>query len=129
MADTVRIEGLADLRRDLRKMAPAVLKEMRDVLKDSATLVAGDARPLAAHRTGKLAASYRPGTAGNSAFVRSRLPYAGVQEFGGRIAPRGTPITIKATPAVTRSLDKNAERIVDKLGDGIDKVAARNGFH
>ena len=128
MADAVRIEGLAILRRDLRKMAPGVVKEIRDVLKDAATTVAGDARPFAAHRSGKLAASYRPGTAGNSAFVRSRLPYAAVHEFGGTIAPRGTPFTIKATPAVTRSLDKNAERIVDKLGDGIDRVADRNGF-
>ncbi len=128
MADTVRVEGLADLRRDLRKLAPDTLKEMRGVLKEGAGIVAAAAGPLAARQTGRLAAGFRAGTAGNSAFVRNRVPYAGVQEFGGKIAPRGTPFQIKPHPAATRALELNAERIVDRVGDGIDRVAGRAGF-
>jgi phage gpG-like protein len=129
MADAVRIEGLAELRRDLRKMQPDTLKEMRGELKAAAAIVAVASRPLAAHRSGALAASFRPGTAGNTAFVRSRLPYAAVHEFGGTIRPKGAPITIKPHPAPTRALEAAADRIVDSIGDGIERVAGRNGWH
>jgi phage gpG-like protein len=129
MDDAVRIEGLAELRRDLRKMQPDTLKEMRSELKAAAVIVAVASRPLAARRSGTLAASFRPGTAGNTAFVRSRLPYAAVHEFGGTIRPKGAPITIKAQPAPTRALEAATDRIVDSIGDGIERVAGRNGWH
>jgi hypothetical protein len=125
----VRVEGLADLRRDLRKMQPAALKEIRDVLKHSAEIVAVEARARAPRLTGKLAASIRPGTAGNSAVVRSRLPYAVVHEFGGTIRPRGAPIRIKRREMVTGALAHRQDAIVRALADGIDRAAARNGWH
>ncbi len=128
MADAVRIEGLAELRRDLRRMQPDARKEVTRALREGAVVVAAASGPLAKRRTGRLAQSFRPGASGNSAFVRSRLPYAAVQEFGGTIAPRGTPITIRPQPAVTRALELTEERIVDKVGDAIDEVARRNGW-
>ena len=128
MSEAIRIEGLAELRRDLKRMQPDTLKEVRGALKDAAGEVATAARPLAHRHTGRLAASYRAGTSGNAAVVRSSLRYAALQEFGGRIAPKGTPFRVKANPAVTRALGSNEERIVDQIGDAIDKVAARHGW-
>src|SRR5436190_13452137 len=118
----VRVEGLAELRRDLRRMQPDTLKEVREVLKHSAEIVAANARTRAPRQTGKLAASIRAGTAGNSAVVRSRLPYAAVHEFGGTIRPKGAPILIKRREMVTGALASRTEAIVDALADGIDPV-------
>jgi phage gpG-like protein len=129
VADAVRIEGLADLRRDLREMHPDVRREVTKALKEGATVVARAAGPHARKgETGKLADSFRPGAAGNAAFVRSRLPYAAVHEFGGVIRPRGVPITIRAQPAATRALADKEESIVEKVGDALDGVFSRHGF-
>lgn len=129
MAEAIRIEGLAALQKDLRGMKDAESsREVRKAMKEGAQLVASGARPLAARRTGKLAASFRAGAAGNTAFVRSRLPYAAVHEWGGVIRPKGAPITIRATPAATRALQSNEERIVEKVADAIDQWSTRYGW-
>jgi phage gpG-like protein len=128
VADAVRIEGYAELRRDLRALPREAGREFQKGFKAGAEVVATAARPLAVRRTGRLAESFRAGTSGNSAFVRSRLPYAGVQEFGGVIRPKGAAIAIAANPAVTRALDENADKIADTLGDGFDAAARRLGF-
>jgi hypothetical protein len=126
--DAVRIEGLADLRRDLRQSAPEVRRDVTRALKQGAIVVAATAAPLTARRTGKLAGAWRPGAAGNTAFVRNRVPYAGVQEFGGTIRPKGTPFTIKPHPAGTRALQLREEAIVDAVGDAVMGVFERHGF-
>ena len=129
MADAVRVEGLADLRRDLRKLDH--LDERREVtraLKEGATAVAGTARVNAPRRTGALAASYRAGASGNTAFVRSRLPYAGVQEFGGVIRPKGTPVEIRPQKAVTRALESKEDVILQRVGDALDAVFRATGW-
>jgi len=128
MADTVRIDGLADLRRDLRAMQPEARKEVTRALKQGAQVVAVAAVPFTARKTGAMAKGWRAGAAGNSAFVRNRHPGAGVQEHGGVIRPKGVPITIKPHPAATRALDLRADSIVEKVGDALDDVFVRAGF-
>lgn len=128
MADAVRIEGLADLRRDLRRAEPRVRREVTQALKEGAVVVAAAASPLAPRKSGTLAASYRAGAAGNSAYVRSRVPYAGVQEFGGVIRPKGSPVRIRPQPAVTRALSLKEDSVVDAVGDALDGVFARTGW-
>jgi hypothetical protein len=129
VADAVRVEGLAALRKDLRKLEHSdQAREVTKALKEGAGLVATTARPFTARSTGKLAAGWRAGTAGNTAFVRNRVPYAGVQEFGGTIRPKGAPVKIKAHPAATRALEDKEERIVDLVGDAIDVLAAKHGW-
>lgn len=130
MADAVRIDGLKAFRRSLRQMQPDTLREVRNVLKSSAEIVRGRAQSNAEsfRRTGNLAGSYRAGTAGNTAFVRSRHPGAGVNEYGGVIAPRGVPIRFAPRKPTLRALDATEGQIVDRLSDGIDAVARRNGW-
>lgn len=124
MPDAVRIEGLAELRRDLRAMQPDVLKEVRGVLKDGARVVADKGRELAprGHRAipvsrkprVRLADSLRPGTAGNSAFVRSPAAYGLIEE--------------KRIGFMSRALRESETQIVDAIGDSIDAVADRHGW-
>ena len=128
MVDAVRVEGLAELRKDLRAMQPDARREVTKALKEGAQLVARAARPLAARRSGALAGSFRPGAAGNTAYVRSRLPYAAVQEFGGVIRPKGGVVNIEPHPAATQALHDKEEQIVDRIGDAIETVARRHGW-
>ena len=126
--EAVRIEGLAELRRDLRRASPDVRRDVTRALKEGARVVATAAVPFTARGTGKLAAGWRPGASGNSAFVRNRVPYAGVQEFGGRISPKGTPFQIRAHPAGTRALELKENAIVESVGDAVEGVFTRHGF-
>lgn len=130
MADefAVRVEGLRELRRDLRQLQPDAAKEIRTVLKGAAEIVAAAARADAPRKTGRLADSIRGTTAGDRGVVRSKLPYANVQHWGGTIAPRGTPIRIRATEFVAKNLERRAEHIVEAIGDGIERAAQKNGW-
>jgi hypothetical protein len=129
MADAVRVEGLADVRTSLRKLErTGERREVTRALKEGATVVATTARPFAAKRTGRLAASYRAGAAGNAAFVRSRVPYAAVQEFGGVIRPKGAPVRIHPHRAVTRALESKEEAIVAKVDAALDAVFRAAGW-
>ena len=125
---TVKVEGLARLRRDLRALDRAAVTEVRDVLRDAAGIVAERAALLAPRQTGALAASYKPFTAGNRAGVRSRLPYAGVVEYGGTIRPRGTPIEFRRALPLTRAAQQQADTIVQRLDRGLGEAAARHGW-
>lgn len=125
----VKVEGLAELRRDLRHLEPETAQQIQGVLKDAADIVAREAALLAPRRTGALAESYRPFTRGARAGVRSRLPYAGVHEFGGTIEPRGVPILIKRSEPITRAVERQTDTIVSELGDGIERAAQSTGWH
>ena len=105
-------------------MRPEVLREVRDVLKDAAGVVALRAKENAPMRTGNLAGSIRAGTAGNTAFVRSRLPQAAVHEYGGAIYPRGSVVRIKRSAFIGRAIGETRDEIFDRLGDGVEDVAA-----
>jgi hypothetical protein len=131
MADVVRIEGLADLRRDLRAMgAKAEGRGLTRALRTGAEEVAAVSPQRLNRRTGhsKLRAGYRAGASGNSAYVRNRHPGAGPTEFGGVIRPKGTPITLRAQTPVTRALASKEDSIVGRVADAIDRLAAEHGW-
>jgi Bacteriophage HK97-gp10, putative tail-component len=127
-AGAVRIDGLRDLQRDLKAFAPDARRDVTRALKEGAGEVARAAGPLSAWRSGKLAGSWRPGASTMKGYVRSRLPYAGVIEYGGTIRPKGAPVEIKAHPAGTRALQLKEDGIVEKVGDALMRVAARHGW-
>lgn len=110
-------------------MQPATLKEIRNVVRDAARIVAAEASRLAPRQSGALAASIRGTTSGDKGIVRSPLPYAPVHEYGGVVRPRGAPVPIKASRYVGRALENKQDAIVDALGDGLEAVAARHGWH
>lgn len=80
----VRVDGARQLRRTMRK-ADMDLQELKDTHARVAALVAGRSRPAAPERSGRLAASIRPGATKTSAIVRAgrkSIPYAGPIHWG-----------------------------------------------
>lgn len=126
--NAVEITGLADLRRTLRATDREGLKAIREVLKDAAGIVATEATLLAPRRTGRLARSYKPFTRGNTAGVRSRLPYAPVIEYGGTIRPQGVPILFERSAPVTRGLERKVDAVTARLVVGFDAASRRAGW-
>jgi hypothetical protein len=127
-SDAVHIDGLRDLQRDLRRLAPDARRDITRALKEGAKTIAVASAPLAARRTGALARSFRPGASMMQGYVRSRLPYAAVQEFGGTIRPKGAPVEIQPHPAATRALQLKEEQVVDHIGDALERVALKHGW-
>lgn len=88
----VRIEGLDQLRRAIKVLAPEATKELRKELKGLAEVVATDAQGRVPVRTGAARAAIRPSTSGSNAQVRASLnqvPYYGWLDFGGTLKPTG----------------------------------------
>lgn len=124
----VRVDGLADLRRSLRAIDRELPKELRVVIKGAAEVIAAEARVRAPKRTGKLAGSIKATTSGASGIVRSRLPYANVQNWGGTIRPRGAPTHIKGRHFVDGALDAKREAAAQALARGMDDLLRRQGW-
>ena len=136
MADdfTVKVENLAQFRRDLRQLDKTVNRELTRSLRGAAEIVAARASALAPRKTGTLAASYRGGAAGTRGYVRSRVPYAPVIEYGGSVG-RGHSSTrpgatyIRAQAPVRRALEARQDEVVDAVGDAIERAARDAGWH
>jgi len=65
---------------------------------------------------------------GAQGIVRSPLPYAPVQEYGGTIHPRGAPVRIKRHEFVTGALESERDKVVEVLAAGLDKVFRSQGW-
>lgn len=128
MARPVEVQGLKALRASLRAVDRGALREVQKVTKAAAQIVAEEAGRNAPRRSGRLSASLRGTTQGASGIVRSPLPYANVQEYGGTIHPRGAPITIKRSAYVHRALDAKADQVGRALADGFDRLARAQGW-
>lgn len=124
----VKTEGLAELRRDLKRLDPLIDRELRDAIKEAADKVAVTAGALAPRDSGALAHSIRPFVSGARASVGSTLPYAGWIEHGGSISPRGVPISIRGAHMVEKAVDDHADQIVEDIGDGVERAARRAGW-
>jgi hypothetical protein len=84
---SVKVEGLRELQRELRRLEETELrKELRGINKDAARIVADEGKARAPSRTGRLAASITPKGEQRGAVVQagsaSRVPYAGPIHFG-----------------------------------------------
>jgi hypothetical protein len=124
----VRVDGLREFRRDLKRVSPEVNAGLRDELKRIGETVAAEARGAAVKRTGQYAASIRPYAAGAGVAVGSRLPQANVLHWGGTIRPRGALITFRSRPVISEAVEHQAGRIVDRMGDVIEQAARSAGW-
>lgn len=77
----IEIEGLKELRAELRNAELASPRELTAALKEGADAVTGKAREFAPKRSGKMAGSLRSFSSATTAGVQSSHPGAGVQEF------------------------------------------------
>jgi hypothetical protein len=131
----VQVKGLADLRRAVKAVDAAGLTSIRVILKDASEIVASDARTIAPRRSGRLAESIRPGTSGNRAVVRDRLPYANLIHWGGSTGKGHRPgaawsgsVLVKPSLFISRAIDRNEDVIARHLATEFDSLITRSGW-
>lgn len=128
MAGPVEIQGLRQLRRDLKRLEPEVDRELRKDLKAAGEKVARDARSRAPKVTGEYARSIRVYVTAKGVAIGSNLPQSKVLHWGGTIRPRGVPITFRPRPVVQDAVDRRENEIVEDLGDAVDRAARKVGW-
>jgi HK97 gp10 family phage protein len=128
---TVEIKGLRELRSALKAIDPKLVREANKALGDAVLPVATDARDDAPFRRGALRRSIRAGSTGKGAFIGAKAPHAGVHEYGGTISftHRAGEIHIAAQPFIRPAIERNTDQMVEAVGDAIDALTARHGFH
>ncbi|MDQ3934168.1 MAG: hypothetical protein M3340_06005 [Actinomycetota bacterium] len=131
-----QIAGLRDLRRDLKAIVPAALKELREVNKSAAEIVAAAARRDATKgKTGRYSAGFRAASAGDKAVVRNPVVYANVRHWGGSTGrgfikghPWSGSVKVEGDFALEENAVALAERVLEMIADGVDEVLVRHGF-
>lgn len=121
MATEVRVEGLRELRRELRQ-AGDDLSDLKDANAKVARLVADKAAALAPRRSGALAASVRGNRAAGKAQVAAggaRVPYAGPIHWGW--PARG----IEARPFVSDAAQQTEAQWLDIYTHDVQRVLDR----
>lgn len=127
MRAKIAVTGLKELRRDLKSLEDATPKEVSQVLKEGADIVAKDAAVRAPRRSGKLAGSIKPGTSGANAFVKSDLPYAAVHQWGGRVG-RNKSVKIEGKHYLTEAAEAKEDEVAQKVEDGLHALIRRHGL-
>lgn len=91
MAEPLKIEGLKEFRRNLRKLDADLPKMQRVAFNDVANLVLAEARPRVPRRSGRAAGSLRAASTADRVRVKgggARAPYYPWLDFGGRVGRR-----------------------------------------
>lgn len=88
MADPVKIDGLAQFTRNLKKLDAEVPKALRVALNEAAEIVLGYARPRVPRRTGRAASTLKARSTRSAVRVAAggrKAPYYPWLDFGGRV--------------------------------------------
>jgi hypothetical protein len=88
VADAIRVEGLAEFSRNLKRLDAELPKALRIALNDVADVVVGYARPRIPRRRGRARASLRVASTRTRVRVRAggkRAPHYPWLDFGGRV--------------------------------------------
>ena len=142
MVATVRVEGLAELRRALRTAERLEdLTELRVGLKRAADVVAQDAKGRVPSRSGAAAGSIRATSGGNRAYVaggKKAVPYYGWLDFGGRTPISGRSRSVGPWAGVGGgpvkgrfiypAIDAKEAQVVDLVADACETALRRAGF-
>lgn len=92
MPEAIKINGLSEFVRNLRKLDGELPKALRVSLNQAAQIVVDDARPRVPSRSGRARRSVRVASTRDRVRVRgggARAPYYPWLDFGGRINPTG----------------------------------------
>lgn len=126
--------GIRKLQRDLKAMVPGAVVEMRQTIKGALAPMLRVAKEQAYKRrqTGELGDAWIASVRGTSGALRNRLPQARPLEFGGTIAPKGTPISL--APATNMvygpggAIEEGKHETERGLLLGFERLSRRNGF-
>jgi phage gpG-like protein len=129
-------QGLRELRRDLKRLEPEVAKELRVSIREAVKPVHAEGRSNAPRLSGALAASLRIGVTMKGASISSRLPYAGVQHWGGSTgkghkprSPWSGSVIVEPSLFLSKALEAHEERLVDEIGDAVEAAAKKVGWN
>jgi len=88
MADAIKVDGLAQFSRNLKKLDADLPKALRIALNEAADVVLGDAKSRVPRRTGRAQASIKAQSTRTAVRVKAggaRVPYFAWLDFGGRV--------------------------------------------
>lgn len=91
MTEPIKVDGLAEFSRNLKKLDTELPKKLRVTLNDVAQLVVDKAQPKVPRRSGRAAKSIKAKSTRTQARVAaggSKVPYYGWLDFGGRVGRR-----------------------------------------
>lgn len=122
MADQLTIRGVKEVTRDLSRLGVEA-GDLKDTMQRVGTIVADEVRELVPTRTGRLARSVRASRTKSRAIIRAgsaRVPYAGVQNYGGYHGIEGHHFMedgLEAKqPAAMTEFDKGMRELIHKYG-------------
>jgi hypothetical protein len=125
----VDVQGIREFRRDLKRLQPDIDRELRGDIREAGGKVLPVARAFAPTLTGELARSIRLSVTQRGVSIYSTLPQAPVLHWGGEISPRGVPITFPRTEFISEAVERQADELLDDIGDGVERAARKTGWH
>lgn len=133
MADAVRVTGLAEFNRALKRLDDQAPKQLRLALNDVADVVIRHARPLVPRRTGRAAASMKARSTRTAVRVAAggrRAPYYPWLDFGGRVGRRKATkrAFLREGRYLYRAYFDNEDEFADVLTDRLRGAARRAGL-
>ena len=128
---TLRVEGLAALQRDLRKVNKTANKEVRDGLKDIGRVVSDEAQLIAAakglHKTGQLIRRIVPTVRQQGVFVEAKARKKSPKYPGGYRYPAVYEYGIRrGRPFLEPALDKTKNQVERAMEHWLDTVLSKN---
>lgn len=91
MTEPIKVTGLAEFNRNLKRLDANLPKALRLALNDAADVIVSDAKPRIPRRSGKAAGSVRARSTRTKARITgggARAPYYPWLDFGGRVGRR-----------------------------------------
>lgn len=131
--DAIRIDGLAELNRALRKLDKEAPKQLRLVGNQAAEIVVEDTKPDVPQESGKAARTVRAASTRTASQVKAggaRAPYYPWLDFGGRVGPNRKTYRkfIKPGRYIYPNYVDNRDRVHERLQDGLVKVVKASGL-
>lgn len=133
MAEAIGIVGLDEFRNRLRAVETSLPRALRLVFNESAEIVAGDARPRVARKTGRAASTVKLKSTQRYARVAgggNKAPYYPWLDFGGRVGRRKTVrrTFIKDGRYIYAAYFANTARFREVMERGLRGLAESSGI-
>lgn len=128
---SVRVDGLRELRRDLKQIDATLPRKLNAEIKRAAEPMRAEAARNAPRRTGRLAASLKVGTAGSKVRIYSKRDGASVIHWGGRhplFGNRQRFYAQKANPFIARAAERGAGSLERDLAHAVEALMRNAGF-
>jgi len=121
----VRVIGLRELRRDLKRLGDDSLNQLADAHDRAARIVADASRPRVPVVTGELRGTVRHSGTKTRGVVRAgykRVPYAGPIHFGWPAR------NIRSQPFFYEAMDRRESQVIQTFRDHVSRIRRRNGL-